>query len=217
VNRASCGALHPCFSWLSSGQWRWHALALSVWTSPSLRRNLHMGPEENDCGLQGDGGAPMAGSAGVALEAPAQRGGGDRAGSGDGRRMAVGKAVWGGISEQKIADLTRRIEALGLRAEDVHEEFICGSGRGGQAINKTASKVRFTHLPTGIQAVSQQVHARGCVQARMRVSRNHWRLSLLAVAGCTGVCDGGGGGTGARAIQEPLHRLALSRREARGA
>jgi hypothetical protein len=43
-----------------------------------------MGPEENDCGLQGDGGAPMAGSAGIALEAPAQRGGGDRAGSGTG-------------------------------------------------------------------------------------------------------------------------------------
>ena len=126
-----------------------------------------MGPEENDCGLQGDGIAPMAGSAGVALEAPAQRGGGDRAGSGDGRRMAVGKAVWGGISEQKIADLTRRIEALGLRAEDVHEEFICGSGRGGQAINKTASKVRFTHLPTGIQAVSQQVLMRGGVHARV--------------------------------------------------
>ena len=164
VNRTACGAPRLCCSWPSIGQWHWHALALSAWTSPSLRRNLHKGPEgnEKECGLQGDPALPE-----VALEAPAQRGGGDRAGSGGGRRMAVGKGVWGGISEHKISDLTRRIEALGLRAEDVHEEFICGSGRGGQAINKTASKVRFTHLPTGIQAVSQQVLMRGGVHARV--------------------------------------------------
>jgi protein subunit release factor B len=33
-------------------------------------------------------------------------------------------------------------------------------GREGQAVNKTANKVRFTHLPTGTQAASQQERER---------------------------------------------------------
>jgi len=49
---------------------------------------------------------------------------------------------------------------LGLRKEHVKEEFLRGSGRGGQAVNKTANKVRVTHLPTGVQAVSQQERER---------------------------------------------------------
>lgn len=40
---------------------------------------------------------------------------------------------------------------LELQSDDVREEFIKGSGRGGQKINKTSSRVRLTHLPTGIQ------------------------------------------------------------------
>lgn len=35
---------------------------------------------------------------------------------------------------------------------DVREEHIRGSGPGGQHRNKVATGVRFTHLPTGIQA-----------------------------------------------------------------
>ena len=49
---------------------------------------------------------------------------------------------------------------MGLRKEHVKEEFLRGSGRGGQAVNKTANKVRVTHLPTGVQAVSQQERER---------------------------------------------------------
>lgn len=45
------------------------------------------------------------------------------------------------------------IKALLLRAQinecDLEEQFILGSGAGGQKINKTASAVRLTHRPTG--------------------------------------------------------------------
>lgn len=130
--------------------WPWRALAPPGWIAagpaPAVRRWLH---EAGHCASDGKGNAAGGGAAEDTARDPPS--------GGDGKRLAVGRHLWGGISEHKIADLTRRVEALGLRAEDVHEEFIRGSGRGGQAVNKTASKVRFTHLPTGIQAVSQQV------------------------------------------------------------
>ena len=45
------------------------------------------------------------------------------------------------------------VQALKLTTEDVKEEFIRGSGRGGQAVNKTSNKVRLTHVPTGLKVV----------------------------------------------------------------
>ena len=58
------------------------------------------------------------------------------------------------ISERKIADLMTRIEALGLRAVGVADEFIGGSGR---AVNK------LRYFPTGTQAAREghDIHRRG--------------------------------------------------------
>lgn len=50
----------------------------------------------------------------------------------------------------------RRMNALGIRAEDLEENFIRGTGAGGQKINKTASTVVLRHVPSGIEVRCQQ-------------------------------------------------------------
>jgi len=49
-----------------------------------------------------------------------------------------------------------RLDALGVRAAEVEERFIRGSGAGGQKINKTSSTVWLQHRPTGIEARCQR-------------------------------------------------------------
>ena len=49
-----------------------------------------------------------------------------------------------------------RLDALGVFAGDVEEQFIRGSGPGGQKINKTSSTVRLRHGPTGIEVRCQR-------------------------------------------------------------
>ncbi len=38
---------------------------------------------------------------------------------------------------------------LGLREEQLREQFVLGSGSGGQKVNKTANSISLTHLPSG--------------------------------------------------------------------
>ena len=44
---------------------------------------------------------------------------------------------------------------VNIRAEDVQTEIFHASGHGGQNVQKVATAVRLTHLPTGIMAVCQ--------------------------------------------------------------
>jgi protein subunit release factor B len=53
-------------------------------------------------------------------------------------------------------DFLARATSLGVRAEDIEEHFIRGSGHGGQKINKTASCVQLVHRPTGIEVRCQK-------------------------------------------------------------
>jgi protein subunit release factor B len=48
-----------------------------------------------------------------------------------------------------------RLDRLGVRASDIEERFIRGSGPGGQKINKTSSTVWLRHQPTGIEVRCQ--------------------------------------------------------------
>ena len=52
--------------------------------------------------------------------------------------------------------IDRQLAALGVRAEDVEERFVRGSGPGGQKINKTSSTVWLRHRPTGIEVRCQR-------------------------------------------------------------
>lgn len=45
---------------------------------------------------------------------------------------------------------------LDVKPEDIDEQFIRGSGSGGQKINKTASCVLLKHRPTGIEVRCQK-------------------------------------------------------------
>ena len=66
----------------------------------------------------------------------------------------------GPVATEKLADLERRMEALGITKEDLRESFIRGSGKGGQKINKTSSCVCLKHLPSGIVVKCQADRSR---------------------------------------------------------
>jgi len=64
------------------------------------------------------------------------------------------------ISKKKITVVNDRLEALGVSEDDLHEEFVKGSGSGGQKINKTNSCVQLTYLKTGQVIRCQKTRSR---------------------------------------------------------
>ena len=60
------------------------------------------------------------------------------------------------LSPATIEAIVTLMTRAGLKEEDLREQFVLGSGSGGQKINKTSSAVRLTHLPTG-EAVKIQL------------------------------------------------------------
>jgi len=52
--------------------------------------------------------------------------------------------------------IVEKLAGLGVRASDVEEKFVRGSGPGGQKINKTSSTVWLRHGPTGIEVRCQR-------------------------------------------------------------
>jgi protein subunit release factor B len=49
-----------------------------------------------------------------------------------------------------------KAKSLGVRPEDIREQFVRGSGKGGQKVNKTSSTVLLRHVPTGIEVRCQK-------------------------------------------------------------
>lgn len=60
------------------------------------------------------------------------------------------------VSLSKDEALKNRMIELGIREEDLRENFIRGSGHGGQKINKTSSCVQLLHMPTGLEVRCQR-------------------------------------------------------------
>jgi protein subunit release factor B len=59
------------------------------------------------------------------------------------------------VSPGKEKSLLERMQALGVREQDIEEQFVRSSGAGGQKVNKTSSCVVLHHRPTGIRVKCQ--------------------------------------------------------------
>jgi protein subunit release factor B len=70
--------------------------------------------------------------------------------------------------------LSKRMKKLRVREEDMVEQFIRGSGAGGQKINKTSSTVMLRHVPTGLEI--------RCQRERSQIMNRYWaRQELCAL------------------------------------
>ncbi len=72
------------------------------------------------------------------------------------------------VSPQKNEELRLRMEALGVREEDLEERFVRSSGKGGQHVNKTSTCVQLLHRPSGIevQCMGARSQSLNCFFAR---------------------------------------------------
>ena len=72
------------------------------------------------------------------------------------------------ISSEKMAELKARMDELGIKEEDLEEQFVRSGGKGGQNVNKVASCVALYHFPTGIRVKCQEERSQGVNRFKAR-------------------------------------------------
>lgn len=60
------------------------------------------------------------------------------------------------VSPEKERALRARMQALGVRDEDLAEHFVRARGHGGQNVNKVSTCVVLRHIPTGLAVKCQR-------------------------------------------------------------
>jgi protein subunit release factor B len=73
------------------------------------------------------------------------------------------------VGQAKEEALKERMEALGIRDEDVEESFVRSGGKGGQNVNKTSTCVYLRHLPTGTEVKFQKERSQALNRYHARV------------------------------------------------
>ena len=64
------------------------------------------------------------------------------------------------ITKEKLDELKKRMNELGISENDLIEKFILGSGPGGQKVQKSHSCVYLKHVPTAIEVKCQRDRSR---------------------------------------------------------
>ena len=65
------------------------------------------------------------------------------------------------VSPQTAAELQAEFARLGLREEDLDEQFVRSGGAGGQNVNKVSTCVVLVHRPSGLTVRCQQERSQG--------------------------------------------------------
>lgn len=65
------------------------------------------------------------------------------------------------VSQDKMAALRTRMQALGIREDDLDESFVTSQGKGGQNVNKVSTCVVLFHRPSGLRIKCQQERSQG--------------------------------------------------------
>jgi protein subunit release factor B len=60
------------------------------------------------------------------------------------------------VSPNKEKQLSERMRGLGLREQEIDEQFVRSSGAGGQNVNKVSTCVLLYHRPSGIRVKCQK-------------------------------------------------------------
>ena len=61
-----------------------------------------------------------------------------------------------GVTHAKEAELLERMDRCGVREEDLQERFVTSQGPGGQHVNRSATCVQLTYIPTGLTVRAQE-------------------------------------------------------------
>jgi protein subunit release factor B len=65
------------------------------------------------------------------------------------------------VSPQTMAELAAEMARLGVKDEDLDEQFIRSGGHGGQNVNKVSTCVVLVHKPSGTAVRCQQERSQG--------------------------------------------------------
>ena len=65
------------------------------------------------------------------------------------------------VSLEKEEKLTARLATLGVREQDLEEQFVRSGGPGGQNVNKVSTCVVLIHRPSGLAVRCQEERSQG--------------------------------------------------------
>ena len=65
------------------------------------------------------------------------------------------------VSPEKAQALAMRLARIGIREQDLEEQFVRSGGAGGQNVNKVSTCVILTHRPSGVTVRCQEERTQG--------------------------------------------------------